>query len=56
MVLGAEACPEMPRIPNWSKTVSKGNGPVPQQDEFGPEQLTLGVEMFLLFEEDSINT
>ena len=29
----------MPR--NWSKAVPEGNGPVPQQEEFGPDQPTL---------------
>ena len=38
----------MPR--NWSKAVPEGNGPVPQHDEFGPDQLTL-TDMYRLFEE-----
>ena len=29
----------MPR--NWSKAVLEGNGPVPQQEEFGPDHPTL---------------
>ena len=29
----------MPR--KWSKAVPEGNGPVPHQDEFGPNQPTL---------------
>ena len=38
----------MPR--NWSKAVPEGNGPVPQQEEFGPDQPTLA-DVYRLFEE-----
>ena len=38
----------MPR--NWSKAVPEGNGPVPQQVEFGPDQPTLA-NMHRLFKE-----
>ena len=38
----------MPR--NWSKVVPEGNGPVYQQEDFGPDQPTLG-DVFQLFEE-----
>ena len=38
----------MPR--NWSKAVPEGNGPVPQQEEFGSDQPTL-VDVYRLFEE-----
>ena len=37
--LDVEIYPNMPR--NWSKAVHKGNGPVPQQEEFGSDQFTL---------------
>ena len=35
---------------NWSKAVPEGNGPVPQQEEFGPGQPTL-TDVYRLFEE-----
>ena len=35
---------------NWSKTVHGGNGPVPQQEEFGSDQPTLA-DVYRLFEE-----
>ena len=38
----------MPR--NWSKTWPEGNGPVPRQDEFRPDKLTL-VDLYRRFEE-----
>ena len=38
----------MPR--NWSEAASEGNGPVPRQDEFGPDQPTL-VDVYRRFEE-----
>ena len=38
----------MPR--NWSKAVPEGNGPVPQREEFGPDQPTLA-DVYRLFEE-----
>ena len=37
----------MPR--NWSNTVPEGNGPVPQQEEFGPDLPTLA-DVYRLFE------
>ena len=43
----------MPR--NWSKAVSEGNGPVPQQEEFGYDQPTL-VDVFDFFKKDSIDS
>ena len=39
----------MPR--NWSKTVAEGNGPIPQLEEFGPNQSTLAADVYRLFEE-----
>ena len=38
----------MPR--NWNKLVPAGNGPVPKQEEFGPDQPTLS-DVYRLFEE-----
>ena len=38
----------MPR--NWSKAVPEGNGPVPQREEFRPDQPTLA-DVYRLFEE-----
>ena len=38
----------MPR--NWSKAVHEGNGPVPQQEEFGSDQPTLA-DVYRLFGE-----
>ena len=38
----------MPR--KWSKAVHKGNGPVPQQEEFESDQPTLA-DVYRLFEE-----
>ena len=38
----------MPR--NWSKTLPEGNGPVPQQEEFGSDQPRLA-DVYRLFEE-----
>ena len=38
----------MPR--NWSRAVPEGNGPVPQQEQFGPDQPTLA-DGYRLFEE-----
>ena len=34
----------MPR--NWSNTVPEGNGPVPHQDEFGSDQLTIMAHLY----------
>ena len=48
MFLDVEVYPNIPR--NWSKAVPKGNGPVPQQEEFGPDQPTLA-DVYRLFEE-----
>ena len=38
----------MPR--KWSKAVPEGNGPVPHQEEFGPDQPTLA-DVYRLFKE-----
>ena len=46
--LAVEGYPSMPR--NWSKAVPEGNGPAPQQKEFGPHQPTL-VNLYNFFEE-----
>ena len=46
--LGTEACPNMPR--NWSKAFPAGNGPIPQQEEFGSDQITLA-DVYRRFEE-----
>ena len=35
---------------NWIKAVAESNGPVPHQDEFGPDQPTLA-DVYRLFEE-----
>ena len=48
MVLGAEVYSKMPR--NWSKAVPEGNGPIPHQDEFGPDQPT-SADVYRRFEE-----
>ena len=34
---------------NWSKAFPEGNGPAPQQEQFGSDQLTLG-DVYRLFE------
>ena len=48
MGLDVEGYPNMPR--NWSEAVPDGNGPVPQQVEFGSDQPTL-VDVHRMIEE-----
>ena len=36
---------------NWSKAVPEGNGPAPQQEDFGPDQATL-TDVYRSFEEN----
>ena len=43
----------MPR--NWSKAVREGNGPVPQEEEFGSDQPT-PADVYQLLKKDLIDS